>query len=65
MEFVLVAHKAIPELMLPQASKGTTPGVESQRHEFPGVVQHLPDQQRRLRPDQTVPLVRHRRGVRS
>jgi len=59
LEFPLVAHKAIPKLVLPQRSPAPPPGVKPQRRDLLDVVQHLPDQKRIPRPDQGVPVVGH------
>ena len=58
-EFFLVSHKAIPKLVLPQRTLCTPPRVQPQRHDLFGVIQHLLDQQRILRPNQGVPVVGH------
>jgi len=58
-ELPLVAHKAVPELMLPQRPASTALLVQPQRHDLFGVVQNLPEEQWVLGPDQGVPVVGH------
>ena len=54
-EFLLVSYKAIPILVLPGGPMGTPPRMQSQRHDLLGVMQHLLDEQRILRPNKCVP----------
>ena len=58
-ELPFATDKAIPILVLPKGSAGSSPGVEPQGHDLLGVVKHLINQQRISRPDQGVPVVRH------
>jgi len=58
LEFPFVTHKAIPKLVLPQGSLTTPRRVKPERRDLLDVVQHLGDQQRILRPDQGVPMLR-------
>jgi hypothetical protein len=62
-EFLFVAHKAIPILMLPPRPAGGSLGVQPQRHNFLGVVQHLVDPQRIRRLNQGGPVVRHQNSA--
>jgi hypothetical protein len=45
--------------MLPKRSAGPSPGVKAQHHDFLGFMEYMLDQQRMLRPDQGMPMVRH------
>jgi hypothetical protein len=46
-------------LVLPERSPGASQGMKPQGRDFFRVVENLPDQQWVLRPDETVPVVRH------
>ena len=58
-ELLFVAHEAIPELMLPQETPRAAPAVQPLGHNLLRIMQHLPEQQGVLRPDQRVSVVRH------
>lgn len=54
-----MAHKAVPELVLPQWPACAPGGIHSQGHDLFRVVEYLPNQQRVRGPNQSMPMVRH------
>ena len=58
-EFLLVPHEAVPELVLPQRPPAAAPFMQTPSHDLLGVVQHLPEKQGILGLDQSMPVVGH------
>jgi len=55
----LMPYKPVPKLVLPNRSPAAAQSMKPQSRDLLHIMEHLPDQQRILRPDQSVPVIGH------